>query len=255
MSRLLTAKGIAERSLRLVQAFAINDTSADPEELRETLYWMDMLVAHKAATNRLYFLTPIDVVVPLPAAQTFDLVNAAGALWPTAGVLAIYHAMLTDSSNSETPLRVLRRDEYEEIENKTATGRPEAIYIDRLDPNYMASLWPVPADTSYSAKIVVQTYAMDIAIDNKAAPTGSALHGLAAGWQLWLVFGTAALISRGAVRALPPAEIKDLEAAGDKYFSELYINANNERGSEPRITRSSDSGFNRLYRRSTWRNR
>lgn len=243
MAQLLTAKGVAERSLRMIQAFSINDTSADPEELRETLYWMEMLLDHKAATNKLYFLIPADVLVPLPAAQSFPLVTQAAGAWPTNGVLMFHYAKLIDGSNNETELRILRRDEYEAIDNKTQSGRPQAIYIDRLDPNYTASLWPVPSDTSYSAKLVLQTYNLTVALDNKSLPQTNNQHGLQAGWQLWLVTAVAAAIGRGAVRTLPPAEIKDLQASADGLFSELYINSNNERPSGARVTRSSDSRF------------
>lgn len=254
MAQLLSAKGVAERALRVIQEFAINDTAADPEALRETLYWMEMLLDHKAATNKLYFLIPADVLVPLPITADFDLVAAAGAVWPAIGVLSFSHAMLVDGSGRETPVQLLRRTEYEEIEQKNATGRPEAIYIDRLDPSYRAKQWPVPTDaTAYRLKLVVQTYNTTVAIDNKALPQQTGRHGLTAGWQLWLIFGTAALIGRGAVRALPPAEIKDLQTEAERLFSELYINANDEKPSEPRRTRSSDSCYSAARpRRRAW---
>lgn len=253
MAQLLSAKGIAERSLRVIQAFAINDTSADPEELRETLYWMEMLLDHKAETNKLYFLIPADVLVPLPITASFNLVSAAGAAWPSIGVLSFSKAMLIDGSGRETPVQILRRDEYESIEQKDATGRPEAIYIDRLDPSYTAKQWPVPTDaTAYQLKLVVQTYNVSVSIDNKALPQATGRHGLTSGWQMWLVFGTAALVGRGAVRALPPTEIKDLQTEAERLFSELYINANDEKPSEPRRTRSSDSCYGAGRPRRTW---
>ncbi len=252
MAQLLTAKGIAERALRMVQAFAINDVAADPEELRETLYWMEMLIDHKDAVNKLNCFIPSDVLVPMPITASFNLPTAAGATWPTNGVLMFHHAMLADGSGRETPLRLLKRYEYEEIEQKTAAGRPMALYIDMLDPNYTAKQWPVPSDTSYTAKLVVQTYNLTVAIDNKAIAQQSNKHGFNPGWQLWLVYGTAALIGGGAVRAVPPAKVKEWDNKADELWDELYINADRERGSEPRITRSSD---NRLNWRRTWRNR
>ena len=86
MSKLWKASGICERALRKIGAFSVNDTAADPEELSEALYWLDLAVAELAGTEQCQWLIPTTLSIALTAnTPSYDLSTALGTGNPTDG--------------------------------------------------------------------------------------------------------------------------------------------------------------------------
>lgn len=223
MSALYTAKQIAERALRKIGAYSINDSAADPAELEESLYWLDMAVGHLVETSRPKWLLPNTITKALTAnQQTYTLATLLGSDNPTDGVLYVTGVSLRDSSGNDTPLDMLTKAKWDEITDKDQTGTPEAVYIDRLK-TLTLKVVPVPTVSTFSILLDVQTYAPDLTASN-----GKVRHGFSNGWQLWQVLALAAQIGDGPVRKLPVAEVDRIINKSNSVLNDLLNYANRE---------------------------
>lgn len=225
MPALLSAAEICETALRKIGAYSINDMGADGEELKEAAKWLDLVVSEMVATERCTWLIEDTVTIPLLAGvATYNLADAMGVSYPSDGVLFFTSAWIQDGSN-DVETEMIRRHDFEEITLKTATGKPETIYIDRLSDSASQSftIYPIPIDTSYNLKIVFQRSSPDLKND-----VGTKAHGFHLGWQKWLVVATAAEIGDGPVRRLPSAEVDRHRRDAQMSFDKLQAVQNRE---------------------------
>ncbi len=224
MSALFSTTDICERALRKIGSFSINDSAADPEELQEAAYWLDMSVAEMVATERCTWLIPDTITLALTAdTASYVLSTIMGTSYPTDGFLFVIEAYLTDGGTDQ-PINIMRRREYEDISKKTAGGRPEGVYIDRLSAKTEQKIYvyPVPSDATLSLKLVIQKQSPDL------SPRAGVRHGFQVAWQRWLVLATAAEIGDGPVRRLPSGETDRTRRDAEMAFRKLQSSFNRE---------------------------
>jgi len=230
MSRLFSARELAERALRKIGAFSINDTAADPEELHETLFWMDMAIAEFVGAERCHWLIPVTIDIPLTTANSYDLSDAAGQSYPGNGIIFPADAYLRDSSGNDGEVRLVSRREYEAITDKDATGKPEIVYIDRLKDDQNLYVHPVPVSAGiYTLRLVCQTYANTVTVKVGAATSGNVPHGWPVEWQRWIINQTAADIGSGPVRRLMKSETDDIKRDAETSRARLTAYSNREK--------------------------
>ena len=225
MAKTLWASGICEKALRKIGAFSINDTGANAEEMAEAASWLDLIIAFVVETQHITWLVEDTVTFALVADQaTYDVETAFGTSFPADGVLFITHASVTDGTNDE-PIDIIRRKTFEAIANKTSSGTPESLYIDRLtqQDKQTISINPVPAITGKSIKIVFQKGSPNVA-DNSSRKR----HGFPQAWQFWMVKALAKEVGDGPVRRLPRQEIRDLKDDASAAFDALQASQNRE---------------------------
>ena len=238
MSKLWKASGICERALRKIGAFSVNDTAADPEELAEALYWLDLAVAELAGTEQCQWLIPTTLSIALAAnTPSYDLSTALGTANPTDGVLFPIEAWIRDSNGLDTPIDIIRRRDFEDIEDKDKAGVTDRIYIDRLNEDQNIFIYPVVDETGYSIRLLCQTYAANLGGTGLTA-TGNIAHGFSAEWQKWMVLQNAADIGSGPVRRLPISETDRIRAEAGTSLTKLMAHSNREKVSQPRRTRA-----------------
>ena len=238
MSKLWKASGICERALRKIGAFSVNDTAADPEELAEALYWLDLAVAELAGTEQCQWLIPTTLSIALSAnTASYDLSTALGTANPTDGVLFPIEAWIRDSNGLDTPIDIIRRRDFEDIEDKDKAGVTDRIYIDRLNEDQNIFIYPVVDETGYSIRLLCQTYAANLGGTGLTA-TGNIAHGFSAEWQKWMVLQNAADIGSGPVRRLPISETDRIRAEAGTSLTKLMAHSNREKVSQPRRTRA-----------------
>lgn len=238
MSKLWKASGICERALRKIGAFSINDTAADGEELAEALYWLDLSVAELAGTEKCQWLIPTTLSIALSAdTPSYDLSTALGTSDPADGVLFPVAAWLRDSNGEDTPIEIIRRQDYEDITDKDESGEPDVVYIDRLNDDQNIFVHPVPDATGYSIRLLCQTYAPNM-LSGTPEGGGNIAHGFSAEWQRWLILQNAADIGSGPVRRLPPGEINDIRQQAAIARAALMAYSSREKVSQPRRTRA-----------------
>ena len=210
MAEKLSAGGVAEQALRLIGAFTANDSAADPAEYEVAISALDMLVAELTGRHKFWWLVPATQTVALTAGKaTYSL---AALLEPK---LEFYERAYLVRSGLDSPLDLVRRSVYDEIADKTQTGTPGMVYVERAD-NPTAYVAPVPGSSGLSLKLVGQRYAPDIAAERGAAP-----HLFPASWQRYLSHALAADIGNGPVRTLTKSRRDDFREVAKTAFAGL----------------------------------
>lgn len=233
-SGIYTTQAAAEKALRRIGAYSINDTGADPEELRETLEWMDLAVAELAEIEECWWLVPETITQTLTANDGTYTLNLF-ANYPATGIAFPMAAYISDGTN-DRPIEILRRREYEDKSNKATAGAPEAVYIDRLADNKNVKLYPVQNDSTSILKLVVQTFAPDVR-GGEGNLVGNIDHNFPRAWQLWLILRTAALIGDGPVRNIGAQAVDRIEKQAAASLQALMSFQSREKPGQPRRTK------------------
>ena len=236
MSADLTIGQICERALRKIGAYPIADSAADPEAMAETTYWLDMVVGHLSGSMRCFWLVPATISVNLTTGQgVYDFADLLGQSNPDESAQFLIWATVT-SGGSDIPVKILRRREYDEIADKTSTGVPKTIYVDRLVENQRVYVHPVPgAGETIKLNLTIQRFNRDLL---QAKP--AKLHGLRSTWNLWLVTALAAEIGDGPVRRVPDGELRAMRDRANELVAQLVGYDAQEQAGEPRRVRFND---------------
>lgn len=233
MAALLSVREICERSLRKIGSYSLRDRGADPAEMQEAMFWLDLVVSALTGTRTAQWLIAQTLQAPLAAATpSYKLQTLFASGMPADGILFPINAWVRDSSGRDIPLRLIRKQEYEDIEDKGATGQPAVVYIDRLVPTQDVFVHPVPADGSFSLRLEVQTYSPTYAKTNSDAAKP---HGFSQEWQLYLITELSAFIADGPVRQLPRTDVDTWKNEAAAMLKDL-TKSNREKVSLPRRT-------------------
>jgi len=226
MTKIFTALQICELSLQEIGAYSTADGEADPVELERTLQRLDLIVGELAGTEACYWLRAATITISLTSGTaSYNLATVMGSSKPADGILFPVHAFCSDGNGNDTPIKILRREEFEGLGRKATSGAPEAIFIDRLpaEDEQNIYVYPVPANSTQSLKLVVQAHAPDL-----TASSGDVSHSFWPAWQRYLVKMTAADIGGGPVRRLSDRALNRIEAQAARSFSRLQASSNRE---------------------------
>ena len=230
---ILTRDEVIERALRKIGAFATHSRAPRSHEVAEAAYWLDMAVAHQASRSRQWWL--VDKTAEFAVTEevaSYSLRTAIGASELPRGIQFVISAYLYDVTSGEDvcELRMLRRGEYEEKDDKARLGTPEAIYVDR-QTNPTAYLYPTPSDAgNWRVRILFQSYSSDFV---RAKPTDKS-YKMRPTWNLWMVTELAAQIGAGPVRRLPADEVREMRQEAIRYRNELEAYDVHEQADENR---------------------
>lgn len=250
-----TAAGLCEVVLRKIGAFSINDTSAQPEQMAETLRWLDINASHLAGTQECFWLRPATITLELEADATEPYVLSEIEGWPRQGVVFVLNAWLRDPNGNDTPIEVYRRAVYEAFSQKDTAGQPWGVYVDRLSPRSTLLTYPVISDDDWSIRLQVQSYHPGLTgAEGDELPKGDVALGFGAAFQKFLVFATAADVGDGPVRQLDDSKIKEWRAYARVLWSELQGYINREKPRQVR-TRRHDGGGSPMFRRDPYTSR
>ncbi len=231
MARQLSVRRVCEAALRKIGAFALRDSEADPEEMAEAMFWLDLVVSHMAGTKRPLWLLPATFELPLTADTTsYDLTDITS--YPADGIVFPVDAWLRDPSGLDTHVELIRRKEYESIEDKDRAGETKVVHIDRLKEKQVYT-YPLVDTTGYTLRILAHVYSPTYDPEDDAG--GEVAHGFTQEWQMWMVTALAAEIGDGPVRRLPGQEVAGLRNRAAALLVELN-ESNRESVSKPRRT-------------------
>tara|TARA_Y100000310_G_C20649946_1_gene798802 strand:+ start:539 stop:1243 length:705 start_codon:yes stop_codon:yes gene_type:complete len=201
MSRIHSPAEIANLSLRMVREIAPHESGADGIKLDTALIMLDMNVGQLSGEMTCWWLVPVTLSITLDAdSVSYDLEDEPG--YPADGLQFLHHAQLKNSSGKETPLDIIGRHEYEEIEDKDLAGTPILVYVER-DANPKLYTYKTIAVTGYTLELFFQTYAADL---TETHGTKNAL-AVEAAWNRWALYATAFDIGQGIIRSIPPAKL------------------------------------------------
>lgn len=80
----------------------------------------------------------------LETQQSVTLVAGTSTYTLSPRVTSVFDAERRSSANNDTPMRILSREEYNRLPNKTATGAPYALWPDRQYDQTQVTVYPVP---------------------------------------------------------------------------------------------------------------
>lgn len=236
MPRVLQVREVAERALRMIGAFSINDEGADPAELDEAMFWLDMLVGRVGARQRAWWLVPVTRLVPLTAGQeAYDLAALLAEQQGIQAVVSVRRVARLDGreealEEGQDGAGVLRRTEWEALDRIAPAGVPRAVHIDRAERPTLR-VWPKPASPpTHDLRIVYQRFTADV---TALGPT-QRVPDVRQTWNLYLVVALAAWLGNGPVRKLPADEIRDLQQREASLLDELEAFDAQEQAAEPR---------------------
>lgn len=233
MSQKLSNKRIGEAALRLIGSFSINDSAADPAELEEALFWLDLSVNTMSAIDQCYWLVTNTVSKALTVDQvSYDLETLLGSDKPDDGVFFVVDATINDGNGADEPVTIIRRDEYEAIPDKDVSGKADRIYIDRRNEPTLFTYPTMGTGASYTLNLVLRSYAPDMTKNR-----GNSKHGIPPEWNEWMIVETASKIGNGPVRRLPRAEKNDLKGESKMLYDKLMVYANREKAGTGRTAR------------------
>ena len=240
-SSIYTVKELCDRALRKIGAFSIRDDAADQDDLKEMMYWADMLVAHNAGKQRAFWLVA-DVEITLAEDDAdYVLAEELNATLPQ-GVQFPIAAMLEDDSGNRTPLSIVRNKEFRELSLPTTEGRPEIIWIDRLNGPTL-HVYPVPGETEDGFTIILTVQSFSPTVRPRNVNRDTALTNqktdLRATWNLWFVTALAAEAGDGPVRMLPDQTIARWRSDALRLETELKAYENREHDDDPPIIKAS----------------
>lgn len=143
-------------ALRLCGALALGET-ATADQVTEASEALNMMVkAWQADGMALWAIKDYSLALTL-STQTYEigLTKTVNIPKPNKIIQAILH---DTSSNVDIPMRIITRDEYNRLGNKTSTGQPVQIYYEPLGTYGVLHVFP-PADaTAVATKQIKFTY-------------------------------------------------------------------------------------------------
>lgn len=201
MPNYLTAKNVAERSLRTIGAVPPSQVQANAEDLTVALQWLEMFLNFNGA-KRIIAGTFKVLDIPLEAGVgDYDLTDYTDS----DHAMHVFSVGVVDAQGNYTPLTMLYENQAVE-ENLKNIGTPERVVVskDRLP---QLKIYPEPTTENETNGLVLrvrlQSYAK--AIDARGIADNDLL--LRPGWYLWAVKGLAYEIGCGPVRRLNEYEL------------------------------------------------
>lgn len=150
----VTRDQIIYGALRLCGALGVGE-SPQTAQVTEANEALNMLVKSLQAEG-----------MPLWAIEQYTLIPVVGVNSYTIGVgqtidrpkpLKIYQAFKHDTStNVDVPMRIITRDEYNRLGNKTSLGTPIQLYYDVQNTYGIMYVFPVPTSVEQTITIVYQ---------------------------------------------------------------------------------------------------
>lgn len=239
-----TAKQHAEAGLRRTGACAINDAQARPQDMAVAMQCLDSLVAELAGVVECFWLLTGTLSLPLTAGTpSYDVKAALGTDWPSQGIEYLRQAWIENDAGLRQPIEIVTRAKFETHSDMAATGQPCEIHIDRLVPVPTLQPWPLPADDTWTLKLIFQQLAPTVAGVGpipKGSEGESISPGLPAAWNRWAEYALAADVGSGPVRKLPDATTNNWRVIAEQSKTALQAFQNEEHETEPPITASMD---------------
>lgn len=238
MSRVLAASEICARSLRAIGAFPVTESSADGEQLREAMHWLDLILAETVGTDRI-FSRVYPTTLPLTitnGTQSYNLFNSLGTALPPDKLLYITGAWIEDAAGNRYEVEVVGRETFEDVPDLAETGKPCRLTVDRTE-NPTLRIFPTPASTdseTWTLKLVGQQYAPNVAPGGVTGtiPSGSALHQFGQAWQRWMVLQLAHDLGSGPIFKIAETSLTRFQKQADDARGRLdgFENAEHETG-------------------------
>lgn len=121
----MTVQELIVSAFRAIGIIAKSETP-DNDEMQDALESLNMLLSNASGLMKRSGVSESIAVSDGTGSYTIGV----GQTFNTAKPDDITSAFIRDSENMDTPLRILKRDQYDAITDKTTEARPEALFYD-----------------------------------------------------------------------------------------------------------------------------
>lgn len=243
MARTLDSREICSRALRMIGEHPTDQTAPDGEQLREAMFWLDLIMSENAGVREVFHLQPATATLTLVAGQSdYSLQTIMGADFPADGFSFPTDARIRwpQTNGQVLPFPLVKRDVFFSIGRPDETGVPRLGYIDRLPTNQRLLVWPtLPAseNQTYVIELEFQASSPDLspAGVSGARPNDTTVTGLRNAWQRWIIMQLAIALGSGALNKQPIAQITLWERQAAVIKGEIEAFENREHETTPPI--------------------
>lgn len=161
------------------------------------------------------------VVLRSVSIATLSLTNGTASYTLPSTVLDVLPSATvkaTTSTDTETPVESVGLDRYLTITDKTTSGVPSLMYLER-GPSFIVKVWPVP-----SAAMTLQYKKVAFLADSDSAAVDT---DLGRHWHKGLMYGLAAMLAESHDQA--PTKVRSFSDKAE-YFYKLSLNHEQEHG-------------------------
>lgn len=221
--RFAQAREIGGEALQLVGAWAPSEREPRDADLKRAVLRLHRRCATMAATRYLPWLRRVYTVALTTGTATYSYDLAAltqSSDQADATIIDRWRsAWLIDNGGNRTKLDLLFEDEWDARCEQQRTGRPCAVFIERtISPTLHVDRAPTDG-LAWSIEIVGQQEAIDLR--GKDGMGGVDIE-VPDSWFDYLAYRCAVDIGRGAVRRVPPGEMRGLEQEMARMEAELF---------------------------------
>lgn len=238
-SRRFSAREICLMALRKIREVSPRDAEADDDVMSIALFAFESILAEQAGTDFNWCLVPETYRFFWPIDTRTDTVaNAMGSAYPSLGiVLPLSANLLNEDGQVLGDLPLVRRDEYELVNDKDDTGQPQFLYFGNDAVSPMVSIYRVPDVATWQIELVAQTFARSVrGVQHGANQSGNVDHGFAVHWQRYFYTRVAIEIGSGPVRQVAIQYLNDWRTEAGLSLAALQAYANRQKRSEPART-------------------
>jgi hypothetical protein len=147
-------------ALRKCRAYDTDGGSPEAYQTRDAAEALNLILKRLQLEGTLLWVQQ-DVEVNLAKGKASYTIGPTGYV-TTSRPLRIFDPMIRDiSDDSDVPLDPYSKMDYANLTNKTATGKPSAIYYSRQINDGIIYVWPVPDSSKYKLKVTAEVQLQD----------------------------------------------------------------------------------------------
>jgi hypothetical protein len=163
----VTRDDIIKSALRKLEVIGEGETPSTEDYTNCTFGLNIMLKAWEKDGYYLWKLTEISVVTVASNAsyQIGDTATGTGAVVTNRPIRLMDACYIRDSSNNDSPLTIITKQEYNHLSGKTSTGVPNQIYYDQQLTNGVLKMYPTPSDATHTVYLAAQIPVYDFSTD------------------------------------------------------------------------------------------
>ncbi len=246
MARTLDSRELCARALRMIGEFPTSETAPDGEQLREALFWLDLVMASNAGLRDVFFLRPATVELTLtPGQRDYSLATIMGDSFPSGGIsFPTGCQMLWPGPQPRSlPVPIVRREMINSVGSPDEVGVPRMIWIDRLAVGQRLVTWPtLPAAETQIYKLLLDFQAASPDLSpagvSGARPNGTTITGVRTAWQQWVILKLASALGSGPINKQSATQIALWERQAAELKVDLDAFENQEHQTTPPIVQS-----------------
>ena len=164
---------IIKRALRIIGVLAQGETPTTNQTTEAAVALNGLVKAWEADGMPLWAIKSFSIPLTAGAATyQIGLSKTVNTPKPLKVIQAFNHNV---SSNVDVPIRIITRQEYNVLGNKTSTGNPIQVYYEPLNEYGILHVFPVPSTIEQTANTIVIYYQrpfedFDVALDTPDFP-------------------------------------------------------------------------------------